>query len=62
MSIFQRDETNPIEIKLAGVPESGEVSVDIVDFDHSFLETKIQYQNSVLRLDSKDSGVYFIRF
>ena len=62
VSIFQRDETNPIEIKLAGVPESGEVSVDIVDFDHSFLETKIQYQNSVLRLDSKDSGVYFIRF
>ena len=61
VSIYQREEKEPIEIALAGVPESGTVKAAVIDAE-GFRETEIQYANGVLKLDSKDSGVYLVRF
>ena len=61
VSIFQREEQTPIEIALKGVPASGSVKVAVIDVD-GFKETQIDYSDGVLKLDSKDSGVYLVRF
>ena len=60
-SIFQREEQTPIEIALKGVPASGSANVAVIDAD-GFKETQIDYSDGVLKLDSKDSGVYLVRF
>ena len=61
VSFFQREETEPLEIALKGVPESGSVSVAVIGKD-GFQEKQLDYADGTLKLDSADSGVYLVRF
>ena len=61
VSIFKREETDPIKIALKGVPEKGSVEVARIAPD-GFNETRLDYAEGVLMLDSVDSGVYLVRF
>ena len=61
VSIFKLEDAAPIEIALAGVPASGKIRISKIDAD-GFQEYEAEYADSVLKLDAKDSGVYFVRF
>ena len=61
VSVFKREETDPIKIALKGVPEKGTVDVARIAPD-GFNETRLDYAEGVLMLDSVDSGVYLVRF
>ena len=62
VSYYKQDDPQPIKIRLEGVPSEGEVTIQQIDYDHDFFETKTSYSNGEITLVPQKSSVFSIRF
>ena len=59
---YKQDDPQPITIKLEGVSSEGEVTIQQIDYDHDYVETKMSYSHGVITLVPQKSSVFFIHF